>query len=86
MNGDGTIAAGDGFTAQRTSIGVYSITLQSGFRLIGATVFPHAASTAVVNGGGVTPGERSFGVAMFLSSTGASVDGSFSFVAVGVQQ
>lgn len=72
-------SAGD-FTARRTTVGQYVITLPSGFRL------SNAVASAAAAGGMWTqvasPSDRTFAVLGF-NSANAAADTSFSFVAVG---
>jgi hypothetical protein len=82
VNADGSIAAGDGFTVQRTGLGAYVITFGSGFRLISGTATAGAVAFAGLRV--TTPG--TLNVFGGNTSSGASLDTDFTFVAVGVQQ
>jgi hypothetical protein len=83
VNADGSIAAGDGFTVQKTGTGAYTVTLASGFRMLGAIVSPYATYGVVWQASAT---ERSFVVSTVIANTGASSDMPFNIVAVGVQQ
>ena len=82
VNADGSIAAGDGFSVQKTGTGTYVITMAPGFRLLSvvtsATIVNQAAAGAVQN-------DRVFNINVFLCSTGALSDQPSCFTAVGVQ-
>jgi hypothetical protein len=84
VNADGSIAAGDGFTSQRTSAGNYTITLAAGMRVIAAVTSP-LGSQAVVRTE-TAYGSQSFNVLAFGPSTLAVGDSAFTFIAVGIQQ
>lgn len=82
VNSDGTIQAGEGFVAIRTSTGTYAILFPSSFRLVGVTA-------SVINAvGDADPNSFSPNGVTISTFTMASAlsDMSFSFVAVGAQQ
>jgi hypothetical protein len=84
VNSDGSIAAGDGFTVTRVSVGQYSLTFALGFRLvaIGGVLglnADHPFYYSVIS-------ERSINIISTGSIGGAAVDSGFSFIVAGVQQ
>jgi len=82
VNADGSIAAGDGFTVQKGTTGLYTILLPAGFRTISATVSGNQTNQVA----GINPNSATqLSVATFFATTGALVDLAFGFVAVGVQ-
>jgi hypothetical protein len=84
VNADGTIAAGDGFTVQKTGTGAYVVTITaSGFRLVGVAATAAAGGNFVVSLGGWA--SSAFNVQTQIASTSAITDTGFSFIAVGVQ-
>lgn len=85
VNGDGSIAAGEGFSVARSSVGSYIVTFGPGFRLTAADVTPASAGGTVIGGYALAYTERSVNMQTILG-TGAGSDVGFSFVAVGVQQ
>jgi hypothetical protein len=82
VNGDGSIATGDGFTVQRTGTGNYIVTFAAGFRMTGfsATV---ASSNEIFY---QSPTDRTINVQTASTAGGALFDGAWAFVAVGTQQ
>jgi hypothetical protein len=84
VNNDGTIAAGDGFTVVRASVGVYNVTVTlPGFRLVSFTATVHSG-THIAWGNAVAPGERTFSV-QTMTIGGVATDSIWGFIAVGVQ-
>jgi len=84
VNADGTTAAGDGFTVQKTATGTYVVTITApGFRLLAAvacaTIVNQSAAAAAQN-------DRVFNITVYFCTTGALTDQPSAFQAVGVQQ
>ena len=82
VNADGSIAAGDGFSVQKTATGTYVLKFATGFRL--ATI----TATVVGGAGIVSPFSLTeTGVQINVyNNAAASLDFAFAFTAVGVQQ
>lgn len=83
VNADGTIAAGDGFTVQKTGTGSYTLAFTQGFRVLSCVTCLSVLTTFLAYPTAYT--ERTVAVSTFNDSTGALGDQPFSFVAVGVQ-
>lgn len=85
VNADGSIAAGDGFTVTRNSIGNYTIALSPGFRLVSATanasVYNSAFFMLVLDSFTAS----SFRVLFYNSAGGQNFEGPFTFHADGIQ-
>jgi len=82
VSSTGAIVAGDGFTVQKTAVGVYQVTFAANFRLLGVSVTQSA-------GAGVTQAATFSGnsfAAVVYSMGSAPTDYDFTFIAVGVQQ
>jgi hypothetical protein len=82
VNADGSIAAGDGFTVQKTGTGLYAITIR-GMRLVSATASYYGGYSATLVNTGVH-GENFFTV-VTQTTAAAGSDQPFTFTAVGVQ-
>jgi len=84
VNSDGSIAAGDGFTVQKTATGNYVVTITApGFRVVSVTMSAYVTAVTAF-GGNSAPSATGF-VAWTLNTAGSAVDGAWGFVAVGVQ-
>jgi hypothetical protein len=81
VNADGSIAAGDGFTVQKTAVGVYALTFAPGFRVVSLSAVPVLQPVFL----GANPAASPCTVSA-LSSAGSPGDFAFTFTAVGVQQ
>jgi len=79
VNSDGSIAAGDGFTVQKTGTGAYQLTFPGNFRFTALTVSVISPLGFAISAGGASPTANTYNV----SST--PTDMAWSFVAVGVQ-
>jgi hypothetical protein len=83
VNADGTIAAGDGFSVQKTGTGVYVIVFPPGFRVVsGTTSFGAQIPNDTTAVGAFT--SSSMSVWPMTGATG--IDAAFSFIAVGIQR
>lgn len=83
VNGDGSIASGDGFTVQFVSTGTYTLRFPPGFRLVGVGL---AINLGGYYGGYFANADGSVEVRTYLTSTSAAASAPWSFVAAGVQQ
>ena len=83
VNADGSIAAGDGFTASLTSTGIFALTFPSTFRLIGVTA-SSMGGDRVIDVVAVTGNTAQ--INSYVGNTAALDSQPFLFVAVGVQQ
>ena len=84
VNADGSIAAGDGFTAVASGAN-YTITFQAGFRLLSCVANCQSSARVIANTSSY-PSERSCIVTTIDTSAGGGLATAFSFVVVGVQQ
>lgn len=84
VNADGSIAAGDGFTVARNSIGNYTITPSPGFRLVSATANPSVYNSAFFMLVLDSFSSSSFRVLFYNTTGGQNFECPFTFVAVGV--
>jgi hypothetical protein len=82
VNADGTIAAGDGFTSVRNSIGNYTITFAPGFRIISYQATPAAGVPRFLYAAPYGASSVTMGLA---TAANALADDAFAFIAVGVQ-
>lgn len=83
VNADGSIAAGDGFTVQKTGTGGYTVTLAAGFRLVAAPTAGAAGGLWVAVTSAFT--DRSFVVGTYTTGTNSAADIAFTFIAAGIQ-
>jgi hypothetical protein len=83
VNADGSIAAGDGFSVNKTGTGLYVITLIGGFRLLSLIVIAASGNARIVSTQSYTG--NSAQVNMFTTAA-ATVDDAFAFSAMGIQQ
>lgn len=86
VNADGSIAAGDGFTVQKTGTGTYTVYFnQRNFRPISAVACPAQSISAYCTVQSLT--EAGFAMASgTVGATPVAVDTAFHFVAAGIQQ
>lgn len=82
VNADGSIASGDGFTVQKGTAGLFTLTFAAGFRL--TSIVTVSAASGVGRGTDAFPlGDRSATVTTFTMTTSALTDYPFCFNAVG---
>jgi hypothetical protein len=85
VNSAGTIAAGDGFSVNKTATGSYTVTITApGFRMLTAVASQWNGSALIID---AIPQTGTNTIAVTIRTTAAALlDANFSFVAVGIQQ
>jgi hypothetical protein len=82
--GGGSVLAGTGWAYVRNAVGVYTVTFQPAF-----SALPVIVITPNVTGGGPvafrigSAASTGFGVATYVSNTGAALDADIMFIAIG---